>query len=102
MKNGRWPAGDRWMLGMGGLVTNQLFDDEQRSMSLRRDQAGSLGLTGEWLWQDARHVVVGLSYFSLGDAPVTTPRIPGLGVLEGRFSSRGTWVLQVGVNFGSL
>jgi long-chain fatty acid transport protein len=97
-----WPAADRWMLGVGALVTNQMIDDEQRSMTLRLDAVWSVGATAEWQWRDARRVMIGLSYFGLGDAPVTTPSIPGLGSLEGRFNSRRTLLLQLGMSFGSL
>lgn len=97
-----WPAAERWMLGVGGLVTNQMIDDEQRGMTLRLDAVWSLGLAAEWQWTEQRRVMMGLSYLGLGDAPVTTPSIPGLGSLEGRFTSRNTIMLQLGVSFGSL
>ena len=97
-----WPAADRWMLGVGGLVTNQMIDDDQRGMTLRLDSLWSIGVTAERQWTDSRRVTFGLSYFGLGDAPVTTPRIPGLGSLEGKFTSRDAVLLQIGMSFGSL
>jgi long-chain fatty acid transport protein len=97
-----WPAADRWMLGVGGLVTNQMIDDEQRGMTLRLDSLWSIGVTAERQWTDSRRVTFGLSYFGIGDAPVTTPRIPGLGSLEGKFTSRDAVLLQIGMSFGSL
>jgi long-chain fatty acid transport protein len=97
-----WPAADRWMLGVGGLVTNQMIDDDQRGMTLRLDSLWSIGVTAERQWTDSRRVTFGLSYFGIGDAPVTTPRIPGLGSLEGKFTSRDTLLLQIGMSFGSL
>jgi len=97
-----WPVADRWMLGTGGLVTNQMIDDDQRGMTLRLDALWSLGITAEWQWTDTRRLNIGLSYLGFGDAPVTTPAVPGLGSLEGRFTSRDTVLLQVGVSVGSL
>jgi len=97
-----WPAADRWMLGVGGLVTNQMIDDDQRGMTLRLDSLWSIGVTAERQWTDSRRVTFGLSYFGIGDAPVTTPRIPGLGSLEGKFTSRDALLLQIGMSFGSL
>lgn len=97
-----WPAADRWMLGVGGLVTNQMIDDDQRGMTLRLDSLWSIGVTAERQWTDSRRVTFGLSYFGIGDAPVTTPRIPGLGSLEGKFTSRDAVLLQIGMSFGSL
>jgi hypothetical protein len=87
---------------VGALVTNQMIDDAQRGMTLRLDAVWSLGLTAEWQWTEKRRVMMGLSYFGLGDAPVSTPSIPGLGSLEGRFKSRDTLLLQLGISFGSL
>jgi hypothetical protein len=43
-----------------------------------------------------------LSYMGMGDAPVSTPSIPGFGSLEGKFTSRDTVLFQIGVNWGSL
>ena len=97
-----WPAADRWMLGVGGLATNQMIDDDQRSMTLRLDSLWSIGITAEWQWTDARRMTFGLSYFGVGDAPVATPSIPGLGSLEGKFTSRDMLLLQIGISFASL
>jgi len=97
-----WPVGDRWMLGVGALATNQMIDDDQRGMTLRLDALWSFGVAAEWRWTDSRRVQVGVSYFGVDDAPVATPRIPGLGSLEGKFTTRDTLLLQLGMSFGSL
>jgi long-chain fatty acid transport protein len=97
-----WPVARDWMLGVGGLVTNQMIDDDQRTMTLRLDALWSLGLAAEWRWTDARSVRVSMSYVGMDDAPVSTPVIPGFGSLEGRFTSRDTVLFQVGVGWNSL
>jgi long-chain fatty acid transport protein len=97
-----WPAGRRWMLGVGGLVTNQMIDDDERTMTLRLDALWSLGLAAEWRWTDARSVKVSVSYVGMADAPVSTPSIPGFGSLEGRFTDRDTLLFQVGMSWNSL
>jgi len=97
-----WPVGGRWMLGVGGLVTNQMIDDDERSMTLRLDALWSLGLAAEWRWTDARSVKVSVSYVGMDDAPVSTPSIPGFGSLDGRFTRRDTLLFQVGVSWNSL
>ncbi len=97
-----WPASERWMLGVGGLVTNQMIDDDERTMTLRLDALWSLGLAGEWRWTDSRRVKMSVSYMGMDDAPVSTPSIPGFGSLEGKFTSRDTLLLQVGMSWGSL
>ena len=97
-----WPVARRWMLGVGGLVTNQMIDDDERSMTLRLDALWSLGLAAEWRWTDARSVKVSVSYVGMDDAPVSTPGIPGFGSLEGRFTRRDTLILQVGVSWSEF
>ncbi len=97
-----WPVSDRWMLGVGGLVTNQMIDDDERSMSLRLDALWSLGVAAEWQWTPTRSVTMSMSYFGMGDAPVTTPSLPVVGSLEGQFSSRDTFLFQIGISFGAL
>jgi len=97
-----WPVGLRSMLGVGGLVTNQMIDDDERTMTLRLDALWSLGLAAEWRWTDSRSVKVSVSYIGMGDAPVSTPSIPGFGSLEGRFTSRDTLLFQVGMSWNSL
>jgi hypothetical protein len=90
------------MLGVGGLVSNQMIDDDERTMTLRLDALWSLGLAAEWRWADSRSVKFSVSYVGMGDAPVSTPSIPGFGSLEGRFTSRDTLLFQVGMSWNSL
>ena len=97
-----WPVSRRWMLGVGGLVSNQMIDDEERTMTLRLDALWSLGLAAEWRWTDSRSVKISVSYVGMDDAPVSTPSIPGFGSLEGRFTSRDTLLFQVGMSWNSL
>jgi long-chain fatty acid transport protein len=97
-----FPVAGRWMLGVGGFVTNEMIDDDERSMTLRLDALWSLGLAAEWRWTDARSVKVSVSYLGMDDAPVSTPGIPGFGSLDGRFTRRDTLLFQVGVSWNSL
>ena len=97
-----WPVARRWMVGVGGLVTNQMVDDDERTMTLRLDAFWSMGLAAEWHWTDARSVKLSVSYVGMDDAPVSTPSIPGFGSLEGRFTSRDTLLFQVGLSWNSL
>jgi len=97
-----WPTTNRWMLGVGGLVTNQMIDDEERTMTLRLDALWSLGLAAEWQWTDSRTVKMSVSYIGMDDAPVSTPAIPGFGSLEGKFTSRDTVQFQIGMSWGSI
>ena len=97
-----WPVSPRWMLGVSALATNQMIDDDERDITFRLDSVWSVGAAAEWQWTDSRSVKMSLSYLDLGDAPATTPAIPGVGSLEGEFKSRDAILLQVGVTWGSL
>jgi hypothetical protein len=97
-----WPVSDRWMLGVGGLVTNNMIDNDLRTMTLRLDALWSAGVAAEWKWTESRTVKMSLSYRGLDDAPVSTPEILTVGSLQGKYSRRDTVLLQVGVTWGSL
>ena len=97
-----WPVAQRWMLGVSGLVTNEMLDDDERTMTLRLDSLWSLGIGAEWQWTDRRRVQFAVSYFGMGDGPVRTAEIPGVGALEGEFKSRDTFLFQVSVDLGAL
>jgi long-chain fatty acid transport protein len=97
-----WPVSRDWMLGVGGLVTNQMIDDDERTMTLRLDALWSLGLAAERRWTDSRSIRISVSYVGMGDAPVSTPSIPGFGSLQGKFTRRDTLIFQVGMGWKSL
>jgi hypothetical protein len=78
-----------------------MFEDDERTMTLRLDSLWSAGVAAQWQWTDSR-TVMSLSYRGLDDAPVTTPGIPGAGSREGAFKSRNTLVFQFGMTWGSL
>ena len=97
-----WPLSDRWMLGVGGFYADEMVDDDKRTMTLRLDSVWSAGIGAEWQWTENRSVTTSLSYVGVGDAPVTTAEIPGIGALEGEYTSRDTWLLRIGISFGSI
>jgi long-chain fatty acid transport protein len=97
-----WPVSPRWMLGVSGLVTNQMIDDDDRTMTLRLDALWSVGVGAEYKWTDTRTIKLSLSYMGLDDAPVTTPHIPQVGSLQGKFEKRDTLLLQIGITWDSL
>ena len=95
-----WPVSPRWMLGVSGLVTNQMIDDDDRSMTLRLDALWSLGVAAEWQWTEDRTVSMSVAYMGVGDAPVTTGEIQGLGSYVGEFKSRDAWLFQLSTSWG--
>ena len=94
-----WPVNDRWMLGVGGLYTADMIEDENRTLALRLDSMWSLGVGFEWQWTDNRTLGASISYIGIGDAPVTSPTIPGLGAITGEYTSRDIIQLSIGVTF---
>jgi hypothetical protein len=68
---------------------------------LRLDSFWAAGVGVEWQWTPTRVVSATLNYIQLGDAPVTSPSIPMIGSVTGRYSDSGTIFLEVGMSFGT-
>jgi long-chain fatty acid transport protein len=94
MANYNWPIGDRWMMGVNAMATNEMVDDDERTMTLRLDAIWSLGLSTEWRWTDTRTVNLAVSYMQLGDAPVSSAEIPGFGSVNGEYDERYAFLFQ--------
>jgi hypothetical protein len=43
-----------------------------------------------------------LAYAGVGEGPVETVELPGMGSLQGEYKSRDVWLFQVGLSWGSL
>ena len=96
-----WPIADRWRLGVGGFYVSDVIGDNNRTLTLRLDEIWSFGVGVKWQWKPDRAVNVSLNYLTLGDAPVETPDIGGIGSVNGRFTSRDTFYLRASVSFGA-
>jgi long-chain fatty acid transport protein len=96
-----WPLNDRWMLGVGGLYVDDMVDDANRTLALRLDSMWSVGVGVEWQWTEERAVSATISYIGIGDAPVTSPTIPGLGAITGEYTSRDIIQLEIGITLGA-
>ncbi len=95
-----WPLNDKWMLGIGGLYVDDMVDDANRTLALRLDSIWSVGVGIEWQWTEQRAVSATISYLGVGDAPVTSPSIAGLGAITGEYTSRDIYQIEIGVTFG--
>jgi long-chain fatty acid transport protein len=93
-----WPVSERWMMAVNGMATNQMIDDEDRTVTFRVDAVWALGLAGEWRWTPSRTINLALSYMQIGDAPVSADAIPGVGSFEGEYSDRYALLFQLGMN----
>jgi long-chain fatty acid transport protein len=94
------PVAERWRVGIGGFITNDMVNDDNRTLTLRLDRIWSLGAGFDWQWRADRKLSVTLNYLKIDDAPVTTPPLPGIGPVTGRFTDRGTIYLRAAVAFG--
>ncbi len=81
------------------MFVDDMIEDENRTLTLRLDSLWSVGFGIEWQLNDRRAITAMINYLQVGDAPVTSPAIPGIGSVTGRFSDRQTIWLQVGMDF---
>ena len=96
-----WPVSDRMRIGIGVLYADDMIEDENRTLILRLDSLWSVGVGIEWQWNDRRAITATLNYLEIGDAPVASPPILGIGSVTGRYTDRQTIWLQVGINLGA-
>jgi len=95
------PLSERTRIGFGGFYASEMVTDENRTMILRLDAVWSLGVGIEWQWTDSRLLNVNLNYMQFGDAPTTSPDIPGFGAVSGRYTDRGIIFLEAALSWGS-
>lgn len=95
-----WPFNDRLRLGVGGLVVSDIVGRTNRTMAFRMDDMWSVGFGAKWRWKDNRTVNISLNYLTVGDAPVQSPVVPGVGQVTGRYTSRDTFYLRASLSFG--
>lgn len=93
-----WPVANKWRVGVGGFFVSDMIDDENRTLTLRMDSMWSLGVGFEWQWKDNRTVTASLNYLQAGDAPVSTPDIPGIGSVTGAYTDRQTVYFRVAIS----
>ncbi len=97
-----WPIAERWMLGVAGVYASSGVEDDKRTMTFRLDDIWGVGVEAEWQWTERRNLLLGMSYMTLGDAPVNSPEIPIIGSASGKYTSRDIIMLRLGLTFGAL
>ena len=95
------PVNARLSLGIGAMYIDDMVSDDKRMMTLRLDDVWVLGVGAEWQWTETRSLFAMLSYIQVGDAPITTDPIAGIGSVTGKYDSRGSILLQVGMDLGT-
>ena len=96
-----FPVSERVRLGLGAFVTDEMIEDENRTMILRLDTATSYGVGVQWTTKKGTQINANLSYLDFGEAPVTSPDLPVVGVISGEYTKRDTIYLQVSAAFGN-
>lgn len=95
-----WPINDRTRLGIGGFFVSDFVGQANRTMAFRMDDIWSVGFGVKWRWRENRLINASLNYLTIGDAPVSSPVIPGLGQVVGRYTSRDTVYFRASISFG--
>lgn len=94
------PLGDRWRIGFGAMFIDDMIEDDNRTITLRLDSMWSAGIGLEWRWKDDRTISASLNYLEMDEAPTTSPSLPVVGSITGRFTDRQTIWLLVGMSLG--
>ena len=97
-----WYLNDRWYMSVGGFVTDDLVEDDERPLILRLDAIWSAGVAFEWQWTDNRTLEMNFNYMSIDDAPTSTPEIPVIGGISGKYTDRDYFLFRIGVSWGGL
>ncbi len=105
--------GGHWLASVGGLNVTAEFKSEPGTVVPGNDGGDAGGfapvaslfysrkVSDKWGWSASLlSVSATLNYIQIGDAPVTSPSIPGIGAVTGRYSDRSTIFLEVGVSIG--
>ena len=82
------PLNASWSVGLGALYVHDPLDDDNRSVLLRADSLWGIGASIEHKRDDGMVIGANLSYLDTGDAPVETPQLPVVGVLDGQYTDR--------------
>ena len=93
------PFRDRWEFGLGAIYLDDPIDDANRSIFLRADSLWGLGASIERRRDNGMVIGANVSTLFTGDAPVETPDLPVVGVIEGKFSDRTNLLFEVFVSW---
>jgi long-chain fatty acid transport protein len=81
-----WPVDDQWTMRFGMAYVSSGVDSQNRGYALRLDRIIGAGIGAEYRWRTDRIVGFNLTYYDLGDAPITND-VPLVGTVSGEYSS---------------
>ncbi len=93
------PVSASWSFGLGVLYVHDPIDDDNRSVLLRADSLWGVGASIEHKRDDGMVIGANLSYLDTGDAPVTTPQLPIVGVIDGEYTDRTNLLFELYINW---
>ena len=93
-----WPLDEKWALRLGSAYVSSGVDSQNRSYSFRLDRIIGAGAGAQYRWSKDRVFGANLTYYNLGDAPVSTA-IPLVGTISGSFSSNYAIQLDLTMRF---
>jgi len=81
-----WPVGDAWTAKIGIAYATSGISDANRTYALRLDRIWGIGAGATYRWTKEKTVEVNLSYYDLGNAPVSVG-IGAIGSLSAAYST---------------
>jgi long-chain fatty acid transport protein len=81
-----WPVGGAWTAKIGIAYATSGINDANRTYALRLDRIWGIGAGATYRWTKDKTVEVNLSYYDLGNAPVTAG-VGGIGSLSAAYST---------------
>lgn len=89
-----WPLSGGWTARAGAAYASSGVSNANRSFTLRLDRIWGVGAGALYRWSRQKSVEVSLTYYDLGDAPVSAG-VPAVGSLYAAYSTN----YAVGLNF---
>lgn len=81
-----WPLGGGWTAKVGLAYATSGISDANRTFALRLDRIWGIGAGAKYRWTKEKTVEVNLSYYDLGNAPVSIG-VAGIGSLSAAYST---------------
>ncbi len=92
-----FPYREDLRLKFGAFYTSKILKDEDRSMMLRLDRILGIGGGFEKRLSNNRVLSVNLNYMDLGEAPVVTDDVDGVGTVTGKYTER--WAIGLDLSY---
>jgi long-chain fatty acid transport protein len=96
-----WPVSDAWTVKVGMAYATSGISDANRTYALRLDRIWGIGAGATYRWTKEKTVEVNLSYYDLGNAPVSAG-VGGVGSLSAAYSTNYAVGLNISFRWQKL